>query len=298
MRYKTPNLKANQPSILITGSNGFLGKNLLQGIEHHENFPLRVVMWNRLTMGSLSGKQNRQKQLKAIKPKIVVHLAWSATNRTEYQQDQDNFEWSAISSEFARECIDKGAHFVTIGTALEKEDLLLSETNPYLKSKLCLLENLEEYIPRKLVTWIRPGYIFSLEHQRPHIVREYCQLSQNRTSRNEWIRNPNKIQEFIHLNDVSKAIMMLILAERGGIQEIGGGIKTSVSQFINLVSLQLNQELMFSKLVEEWNYEKPNVELANLGWQATSTSNFVNQSQQIYNQLVQKSLNSRFFGLD
>jgi len=264
-------MELRQNSILITGASGFVGSNLLKS-DAAKHFK-ETQIWDRQKMGTLLKKVNRESQLNLLKPEIVIHLAWASTNRERYELQKDNLRWGDLTVDFARECMERNIRFITVGSAIEDSLSELSGRTPYAAAKNRLhaeliLEPLVNYI-----SYLKPSYIFSLEHQRPRLLRDFIY---NRENALQVIKNPSKNEEFIHIDDVIFGLTLIIENDLRGIFELGGGMNASVSDFVNVVSLNLGSEIIYPWTAQGFKPVRSNSLLYSLGWRSIMTTRFFN----------------------
>jgi len=267
-------MKLSEIPILTTGSSGFIGTNLfkLGGLKFSSN----LQIWNKHLMGSLLEKVNREKQLDLLNPRVVVHLAWSSTNKEDYEKSQENYQWGETTISFAQECMKRNIKFITLGSAVEdKQDELIGST-PYAKAKNMIREELSLNPSITHISYLKPSFIFSVESQRPRLLKDFIN---NRENARQIIKNPSHYEEFIHIEDVISGLALVIQNDLRGILELGGGINASVSDFINTVSLNLGSTKIYPWSIPGFKSVQPNPLLSSLGWKAEKTNEFFNSRQ-------------------
>ncbi len=267
---KGPSLmKTLQGLTLITGSSGFIGSNLLK-FEKEKSLS-DFLIWNKQTMGSLLEKANREEQLSLLKPDRVIHLAWTSTKQGHYENSPENHEWEKATINFARECVVRNIKFITIGSAVEETPFKKVGTTLYAHAKNRIrtelsLESLVNYI-----SYLKPGYIFSLEYQRPRLLGDFMGDRENVV---KIIKNPSNYEKFIHVDDVVSGLVVILENDLRGVIELGGGIHSSVSDFINMTSLNLGIQIPFPWTAEGFTSVQPNPLLQSLGWESKATTKY------------------------
>ena len=98
-------------TVLVTGSNGFIGKFLLPELSELDLNIYTLSRSNKLSKvdfkGSFFDKQLVTNILKKIKPEVVIHLAWETTPSLFYSSKK-NKKWSARTIEFIKEFYSYG----------------------------------------------------------------------------------------------------------------------------------------------------------------------------------------------
>jgi len=79
---------------------------------------------------------------------------------------------------------------------------------------------------------------------------------------------------FIHIDDVVSGLMLTIEQDIRGVIELGGGVETSVSSFVNVVCRNLGIENAFPMAILNTESLAPNEQLSNLGWHSSATEDF------------------------
>jgi nucleoside-diphosphate-sugar epimerase len=262
-------MKLTQSPVLITGASGFIGANLLKFSD--KNILKNPQIWDKHTMGTLLEKANREKQLNLLNPELVIHLAWSSTKKENYEKSLENLLWGELTVDFAKQCMKRNIRFITVGSPVEDTQNELMGRTPYAKAKKMIRKEFNSDILINHISYLKPSFIFSLEYQRPRLLRD---LMNNREDVLRVIKNPSHIEEFIHIDDVIAGLIIIIENDLRGILELGGGINSSVSDFINTVSLNLGSEVIFPWTVPGFKSVQPNFLLQSFGWTAKTTTKF------------------------
>ena len=137
--------------ILITGSEGFLGRNLVRhlkylGLNYFSIGIKDLERENHFKISSINDYTNIKKALELIRPDLVFHLAGSPLGDSN-QQTQINFEFSKILVESLKELNLLKSKLIVMGTAAEygliaeaalpvKENHVTKPFTDYGKSKL------------------------------------------------------------------------------------------------------------------------------------------------------------------
>ena len=149
------------PTVLITGARGFIGRNCLSQLagrfrEVHAVTSCRPADDDRVTWHwlDLFDREQVARLLARIRPSHLLHLAWT-TQPGRYWTSPENLSWLEASLHLARKFVESGGHrLVTAGTCAEYEwgHGLCGETNTpvvpatlYGRSKLAMQHVLESY---------------------------------------------------------------------------------------------------------------------------------------------------------
>lgn len=222
-------------------------------------------------MGTLLERVNREKQLDLLKPALVVHLAWLSTNTEKYETFPENSQWGDLTISFARECMERNIRFITIGSAVEHRQSEPVGSTPYAKAKNMIREELSLNPLVHEITYLRPSFIFSIESQRPRLLKDFIN---NRENARQIVKNPSRSENFVHIDDVISGLKIIIENDLRGILELGGGINASVSEFINMVSINLGSGSIFPWSIPGFKSVQPNSLLSSLGWRSEKTTEF------------------------
>ena len=254
--------------LLVTGASGFLGGHLGALLAEQPIYGYDPVAWDRRSMGDLLLQSNRERALREVRPQAVLHLAWSSTNRDDYEDDPANALWGQASSSFLIECIQRGIRFMAIGSAADlPEDPDFD--SPYSSAKRCLRLTFEGLQESSQVTWLRPQYIVSFEDKRPRVVRAYLQRKPGAPFK---LDSPDTKLDFVHVADVASGIRLSIENDVTGIVELGSGSLHSVSDLITAAERWTAASVVTSQqLIRPRPSLTGSALLAQLGWRPTRT---------------------------
>jgi nucleoside-diphosphate-sugar epimerase len=261
---------------LVTGSTGFIGSNFLNSPD--APFLGNVQKWNKQIMGTLLEGKNRKLQLDLLKPRNVIHLAWASTSDPNYDQKSENFQWGQATVAFAQECFDRNIRFITIGSAIEEYTTEPKVRTPYADAKNMIRRELISGPIVENVSYLKPSYIFSIKDQRPRLMKDFLSNGEKPI---DYVRNPGMYEEFIHIDDLTLGLHTVLHAEVRGFIDLGGGIRASVSDFINTVSLNLGGKPIYPWRDSEFEPIQPNLILQNLGWNPSATTIFFQAKSRI-----------------
>jgi len=220
--------------VLVTGSTGFLGKNISYLLEKfgHEvicpRSPGYLDNWDMLKDSS------RTIVFQNGTPEVIVHAAWGV-DRADYRESKTNFEWRDATVMLYREAAKHGVqHFVALGTFSENEGDLMSgddhdnslyaESKRQTRSEIFGLES-QLNVP---VSWLRIQYPYGYWDRPSRLV---SMITQKSILREDFsLNSPHLTLDFIHSMDVASAVLETIENRIFGILEVKSGVKYSLQE--------------------------------------------------------------------
>ena len=209
---------------LITGASGLVGSWVL----HHWGddtgttpLPVRHADVDLLVPGSAAELVAR------TEPTQVVHLAWSASGRTDYRTTDDNDRWVDATLELVEAARAAGAGVWLTGTAVDDE---ADASDAYARSKARLRTSVRSDIEQGTLGWLRPYYVFDEQRRRPAVV----DLATSARERGETLhlRSPHQSHDFVHASDVGRAIVTAVARDLRGEIQIGSGRLHTVAELV------------------------------------------------------------------
>jgi len=241
--------------ILLTGADGFIGKNFLDNTSFNSVFAVSRSsiesdkIYQKYT-GDLTDK-NFIKEIALEKFDVIIHAAWSGLpNRTE---DVNLFNFNMYRNMIDILSKNRDTKHIFLGSCLEygnnkrkvNEDTQGIKIDDFGQTKLKLLKYIES--SRINYNWLRIFYVFGPYQHTNSLVRT-MQRDIN-YGRNIVISNPNKAHDFIYIKDVISLIdKMLNTNLNKGLYNCGSGIPVSIGKIANTI---LTIMLKNSKFEEE-----------------------------------------------
>ena len=202
---------------LITGSSGLIGRRVLQQWPHDD---FEAVLVDR-SREDLLEPGTPMALIERHRPAVVVHLAWCASSTPGYRHSPDNARWVAASLELAAAARASGASTFATGTALDSS----GGGDAYASAKGRLRELLAPAVRNGELTWLRPFYVVSPEDGTPQVVADALRAA--RAGVPVELRTPESPHDFIHVDDVARAIVTCVQHRLHGTVDIGtGGLHT------------------------------------------------------------------------
>lgn len=266
--------KARTVRTLVTGASGFIGQSLLS---HQLPGEVHILSRSKLPAGTPSHVQhigNLQdgevvKKLSSLKFDRVIHLAWQGLPELTEVNNKLNL---VLSKNFVKAMIDSGVEEVNlVGSCLEYGDLdtkvdessIGTNIGAFGEAKLDLLD----FISAEKIDfrWFRIFYAYGPnQHRQSLLSAAYESVIKGAPF---TIRDPKLARDFIYVDDVSRAIRMLLNSPLSyGVFNVGSGNSTGVGELVGTLQTQMNLPSMTIKEYElslRANYEK--IELA-CGW--------------------------------
>ena len=265
-------------TILVTGSNGFVGRNLISYLGKSNSEVLgstvQVVAWNKALHGDLLTRGNAKRVIEVMRPAALIHLAWSASGTPNYENSPENFRWVAATRELGLAAREHDVEFIGTGTGLESD---LSYESSYVRCKREAFNQLSEVLESHRFCWLRPHWIFDPVQSMPRVLRE-ARESQ-RQGKKFLPRSPGSFHDFIHIDDVVTAISAASKFGLIGDHDIASGNRRSVAHLLAAAGISINTE----RWDPNWHQEElvthpqPNTQpLKMTGWDSRATELFFN----------------------
>ena len=242
--------------ILITGANGFVGRQVVKTLAD-KNKSLRIVVREGERRSPLVGQSHQvvltpdlfgasRTWWKEVLADIdtVVHLAWY-TEPGKYLTSPLNLDCLQGTIEMAQACVDTGVRrFVGIGTCAEydlSQGLLRTDSplNPqtlYAACKASTFQILNQLLPAAGIgfVWCRLFYLHG-EGEDPRRLVPYLHRQLSKGDPVE-LTSGRQVRDFLDVKDAGKIIAEVALGDQKGPVNICSGVPISVQQFAEKIA--------------------------------------------------------------
>lgn len=283
-------------AILITGADGFLGKNILESIDCSRNEVIATSLKKDRLAAFLKGRgiaNVKVRSLNVLNPaecasiiknvELVIHLAAIIDVGLSLEEPKKiidtNFSGSLNVLEAMRvNKVDKiifpSTQDVYGNNINSREDEIgnISPLNAYSLSKLLCEKAISLYSNLYGVNYVifRASNLYG-----KHQTRGLVHLMSERILKNSKVEMGNNVsRDFLNVNDFVSAIMMAMAYEKEGVFNIGSGSSTTLKELMRMIAevldkkidITLNKSFVRGHKFERWK-EKANIEnIEKWGW--------------------------------
>lgn len=252
--------------LLVTGLSGFVGRELLSLINHHD-----IVAFGRQNVlegfngefhsVDLNDHKRVRQTVSKLKLDACIHLAWQDIPNFDVDTCLKNFYNSVnLAASLAEANCSK---VIVTGTCLEYNGLVGPCNENQLGSDLELFGRFKHSVNliwEKLQSglgyhWIRPFYIYGKDQRRdsllPHIIRSY------KMNNIPNLSNSNGCNDYVHVNDVARLIAHLLEcdAASGTINAGSGALfrNSDISEYVGMLAKNDNAS-------RQYRFPKPSID--------------------------------------
>jgi len=253
-------------SLLITGSNGFVGQSFLSYLKNKSKneLPKKIILVNRNTPIQLSSELKSKSEiifLQAdltkkwdfnLKASHVLNLAGDGSSTAYSKDSAQNFVkissnlsyWASINKPKVIVHASSGACFYNPSENKEfinKANLIESRLNS--ESILNQIkENLDvNVILARLFTFIGPNMLTKQQYAAPLFISEAVNKKLIKVT-----GNPNTVRSYMHESTMSDWLFNSLQTNKiEGIISIGSVIPVSIRELVEFISLKTNSEIIF-----------------------------------------------------
>lgn len=300
--------------VIITGANGFLGKQILKKIDKQE-FDVYSVISGRnnidfdekvhIVKADLQNTEETKKLFDDIKADICIHLAWDQADRN-YRNASTNIRWHAISLWILQCFIESGGkYFLFASSSAEYEEysgvmtenILCNkkkeEMSLYGQCKKAFTEIALNYCKRMNTKICICRYFTIYGENDKHFFGAIPSTILAFMQHNRVICNaPNTIIDYIYVNDAAEITIQLIKNEYEGIINVGSGVPHRMRDVFSLIAdkmgcsdlIEYNEENDNTKImvadIKEMKEQFPSITLTNFDEGIERTINWWKESRE------------------
>jgi nucleoside-diphosphate-sugar epimerase len=226
-------------------------------------------------IGSFLDPKTRIRVLDAVKPNIVIHLAWLNTISNNYESDSNNERWAEATINFMERSLNREVWFINAGSSATSDESTLKNSE-YGRAKRQVSNHLLNRLESNLISNLNLQYIFSIRDKRPRVINNFYK---NAAGGGFYLREPHNLHDFIEVSDVIDAITTVIKNNLKGDLYVGSGELHTVGELIlrasSILDLPFNANVSLEKLEAPG---KP-TELLKNGWYPETTKDFFSDGE-------------------
>ncbi len=240
--------------ILITGSNGFIGINLIKRLKKKYNvFGIGRKKENKKNYFILDLKNYKKVEyfFKKNSFDLIIHCAWY-TNHNDYRKSNKNYDYLNHSKNLLDHYIKNGGkNFIGIGTCEEyhkknfKKNLFIENnnikpTNIYSKAK----NFFHLYLKKSNINykWVRIFYLFGEGENKKRLFPSLIESVIKNKKFN--LKNPNFRTDFLYVDTVVKMIDRLINLKVSGEFNVCRGKSEKLENIYNVIMKYFEKNLV------------------------------------------------------
>ena len=270
--------------ILLTGATGFIGSHLVHLLGYHQllligrkEIPYRLPNLS-YVQGDLADIERWEVEVRNFSPEACIHLAWEGLPDYSLTNCLKNFEAGISLFELLGSLGCK--KILAAGTCWEYGDLrgqagekdIPREMNLFASFKTALRvvgESLSASYGVDFI-WGRIFFIYGIGQREDSLI-PYCSKVL-KDGKSPQIKKPNDVNDFIHVSDVTSAILALIETPNiYGVFNIGTGVPLKVGEVVVTVARRLGLQELYTNDVdsseEKGNWADISRMHRKVGWQ-------------------------------
>ena len=246
--------------VLLTGATGFIGSAFLRGVLARGHVVAALARQDTTVVQSCK-HQNLQwlpgtitsapwEQIQAFGAEACVHCAWTTAPRVAYDSPE-HLQFFKKSEDFLNRVIDSGIeHMIGIGTCIEyqlgnaplvEDKTPIGPVGPYAQSKNNMRIWLEQASGRRgfQFCWSRIFYVYGPGEDPTRL----CSSLIRRFRGNEplILKTPNSTKDYVYIEDVADALLLLLETKFPGAVNIGTGIGVTILELAEMVATLLGK---------------------------------------------------------
>jgi nucleoside-diphosphate-sugar epimerase len=251
-------------SIFITGASGFIGSNLIKELLVHDCYKIYAIISGRNPVSfpspvitvkiDLLDENEVRNIFNQYRPEVLIHLVWDQ-NTPSFFNSPDNYVWLELSLRLLRLFhLSGGKEFIFAGSSaqydndngLRKEYGDISARSLYGECKHAL-EDLAAILCSKSSMRFVSCRLFTIFGKGDtHITTGALPVAMRAFMCGEVFvcRNPNAYRDYIHIDDVSRAILAVLESDYSGPVNIASGIPRRMQDIFAFIAKTMRSDYL------------------------------------------------------
>ncbi len=276
--------------VLVTGATGFIGSALIPELVERGHSVIALTRSTKpgddsKSVNWITGDLDRKSasRISTFTPDACIHSAWIATPG-EYLESPENEALVSKSFQFLRELAENGMkHITALGSCIEYDlttpgpytetESTIDPQSPYARAKVRLHQLLDAELGRfASICWARIFFPYGCgEH--PNRLPSWL-TRQILDGLNPQLKTPADRNDYLHIADVARALVIATEKYYNGPLNIGSGKGVVISDILNLIANTLGRTNLPASAAQEPPVKSIIADIAklrSLGWHAQIT---------------------------
>ena len=230
-------------NILITGGSGFIGFNLLKKLSGNKKYKI-LTLSRKKKLDKISKNIKNLKSdlvlsnsslnlIKEFSPQIVIHLAWQDIPDYSIKKSQINFLKQKLFFQKINK-IDTIKKIIVTGSCSEHKNKHHLTSKSFVNSKNKIKKIIKKQ--KKNLIWLRLFFVFGQRQRKKALIPSIVSSIKNKKFME--LKNPNTINDYIHVNDVIKFIIShLNITPENQEYDVGSGYGLKTLDIMNFYKI-------------------------------------------------------------
>jgi nucleoside-diphosphate-sugar epimerase len=254
----------NCKSIIVIGASGFIGSNLIKELSTHDHYKLYAIISGRRSVSfpapvttvkvDIFDENDVQNVFNQYQPEVLIHLVWDQ-NTPSFFNTPDNYVWLELSLRLLRLFhLSGGKEFIFAGSSaqydndngLRKEYSDISTRSLYGECKHALEDLAAILCSRNDMRFVSCRLFTVFGKGDTHITTGALPSAMRAFMHNEVFvcRNPDIYRDYIHIDDVSRAILAVLESDYNGPVNIASGIPRRMKDIFEFIAKTMRTEYL------------------------------------------------------